>query len=69
MKYEIELGIRYEKLYHTKSILTNQIAVFEGDNRSYIPPRQNSCPRKPTNQILAIQGSPSGFSRHAVHSS
>ena len=26
-------------IYHTKSILTNQIAVFEGYNGSYLPPR------------------------------
>ena len=26
-------------LYHTKSILTNQITLFEGYNGSYFPPR------------------------------
>ena len=55
-------------LYHTKSILTNQIAIFEGDNGSYIPPCQNSCPRKPTDQSDSRYPRVT-FSRHAVHCS
>ena len=38
--YDNQPANRYHSLYHTKTILTNQIALFEGYyNESYFPPR------------------------------
>ena len=45
-------------LYHTKSILTNQIALFEGYNGSYFPACEASADAsKPANQIRTHHGS------------